>query len=261
MIKSATFVTFVFILLCIVSIPLSVQAFSAEVMVDTGIENINALEATMHIPLGVSIDNMSSGNSAVLFWVTQPVHDNQLQSISFSGITPGGFRGQHMVFTISGNFSADDLTSFTFSEVQALKSDGVGSSANVEFSLKPTEILVDTLPPDNFQPLIGQNDEIFDGQYFLVFTTQDKGLGVDHYEVQEGYFGTFVNATSPYLLKYQSLNKKIYIKAYDKSGNKRVVVLEAKYPDKWYQYALFVIMLVSVISSILFKKPWLKFGT
>jgi len=67
--------------------------------------------------------------------------------------------------------------------------------------------------------ILGCLDTPTDGKYFLVFSTQDKGSGVDHYEVREGRFGGFSEVSSPYILKYQSLDKKIFVKAIDKFGN------------------------------------------
>lgn len=63
---------------------------------------------------------------------------------------------------------------------------------------------------------------IFDGKYFLVFATQDKGSGISHYEVCEGGKRKCAIAESPYLLQNQKLNQKIFVKAVDKNGNEYI---------------------------------------
>ena len=252
---------FTFTCLFILSLPFSMHAISLEVQVDTGKEIINALGATIHVPDGIKIDAINNGNSTILFWIEAPTYDDKSDTITFSGITPGGFQGRYMVLTISGDFTVEDSKKFTFSNVQALKDDGAGTPVSVNLSLAEVKTREDIDPPEDFIPLIGQDNNVYDGQYFLVFTTQDKGVGIDHYEVREGYFGKFTTAESPYLLGQQSLDKKIFVKAFDKSGNMRSVTLEAPHPNKWYRYVLFAILLVVIlVSSPLVKKPWLKLG-
>ena len=59
---------------------------------------------------------------------------------------------------------------------------------------------------------------MYDGQYFLSFATTDLISGLDHYEVIEGG-KEYSDVQSPYLLKDQSLQKRVSVRVYDKAGN------------------------------------------
>ncbi|MEK7162820.1 MAG: cohesin domain-containing protein [Patescibacteria group bacterium] len=157
-------------------------------------------------------------------------------------------------------------------------------------ALPMIESIEDIEPPEYFNPTIESDPAIFDGKYFLVFATQDKISGVADYKVREGEWGWFTPleimlrglirlgynlgiaparfnspeefltgftvAESPYLLKHQSLNRKIFIKAIDKAGNERVAMVEPRYPLKWYEFSLVWIIIISGIVVIYFiKRP------
>jgi len=207
----------------------------------------------------------------VNFWIRRPDTTSD-DSISFSGITPGGFSGKgKFLFSIVFRALASPQVTIRWEEIRVLKNDGQGTAAAVTAApltltivsgpisaTSSADIIVDTDPPEDFNPSIGQSQDIFDGQYFLAFSTQDKGIGIDHYEVKEGYFGNFIIAESPYLLRHQKLDKRVFVKAFDKLGNERVVSLPAENPSRAYQYALLVILLMVVISNIFSKKLWQK---
>jgi hypothetical protein len=61
-----------------------------------------------------------------------------------------------------------------------------------------------------------------------------------------------VPAASPYILTDQSLQKKIFVKAIDQSGNERIVVLAAQHPLPWYENYLVLGIIMVVILIILF---------
>jgi hypothetical protein len=107
----------------------------------------------------------------------------------------------------------------------------------------------DKLPPETFIIQISRDEKVADGRYFIVFSTTDKQTGIDHYEVleanpadlvehkeetflngiREKLFGVkmspaaYERATSPYILKDQSLNSVIKVKAVDRAANELVV--------------------------------------
>ncbi|MDP2812067.1 MAG: hypothetical protein Q8O32_00015, partial [bacterium] len=90
-------------------------------------------------------------------------------------------------------------------------------------------------------------------------STQDKGTGIDHYEVKEGY-RLSVEAKSPYVLKNQNLDKEIVVKAIDRAGNERKVVVASLYPVEWYEnYWIFAIIISALIILYFFwKYQWKK---
>lgn len=237
--------------------PLAASAVTVVIEIDTGIEEINALEATLVLPEGMRVSQIETGNSAILMWITPPRREDNL--ITFAGITPGGFFGIQPIFTVNGNFSTDDLKEARFENVLALENDGSGGSVPVILSFSLAESKRDTESPENFTPVVASDPNVFDGKYFLVFATQDKGSGIKRYEVREGSFGWWREAESPYLLKSQKLNKDIYVRAIDNASNDRVVVLPSQVHSSWWEEpGLFVILIVVVLAAVLYRRVWTR---
>src|SRR5512145_2242176 len=99
-------------ILILLLLPVFASAATAVIEVDAGRETINALEGTLEIPYGVLVSDIYTGSSIILFWIEKPVLDREKNTISFAGLTPGGFRGRYPVFSISGEFSPSDLSRF-----------------------------------------------------------------------------------------------------------------------------------------------------
>jgi len=78
--------------------------------------------------------------------------------------------------------------------------------------------MIDTQSPLPIETEISNDKYLYDGQYFLIFSTTDKGSGVDYYTIKEGTNLTN-NAQSPYILQDQTQEDTIIITAYDKAGN------------------------------------------
>ena len=237
-------------------LPISAWAATAVVEVDTGTEDVNALEGTLVLPESMRLNEIQTGNSIILFWITTP--EQVGNTITFAGMTPGGFMGAYPIFTISGEFGAQDLEKARFESINALKNDGSGTSVPVTVTLSPVELKGDTEPPEDFTPVIASDQALFGGKHFLVFATQDKGSGVAHYEVREGEWGWFTAAASPYLLRHQALDRRIFVKAIDSEGNERVEVVEPQTQSPWYRlYLLFGILFGAIayfISNFLWRK-------
>lgn len=236
-------------------------------------ESLNAVEGRLIFPQDLlSVKEIRDGNSVINFWVERP----RIESagvILFSGITPGGFSGaNNSIFSVVFEAKNTGIAHVVLEVTKALLNDGLGtettlSARDTTVSIKPgdsnvrKEILTDTELPEDFNPTIESDPNIFGGKYFLVFATQDKASGIDRYEVREGGWGWFTVAESPYLLKHQSLDRKIFVKAIDKNSNERIVVLNAQHQVLWYQRytILFGIILVVVVLGFLLKKLWSKF--
>src|SRR3989344_4037923 len=207
-------------------VPVSTWAATAVIEVDTGLEDINALEGTLVLPESLHVREIQTGNSVILMWVEEPRQTGNI--ITFAGITPGGFEGVYPVFTIHGAFTKEDIEQAHFESVLALKNNGTGERVPIMMSLSLVAFKTDTESPEDLTSTITSDSNVFDGKYFLVFATQDKGTAVDRYEVREGRWGWFSKAESPYLLKYQRLNRDVYEKAIDNAGNETVAVLAAR---------------------------------
>ena len=221
------------------------EEFLAQVFLNTENITINALEGIVAFPAEfLELKEIRDGNSSVNFWIERP-QSVAKGEVSFSGITAGGFSGPK-IFLFGMVFQTKKMgnSSITFKNAQVLQNDGIGTKLSAKMipfsfsiSSKTTSdtksgipVIVDSDIPENFSPSVGSDPAIFDGKYFLVFATQDKGSGIDHYEIREELNSGFIIAESPYLLQNQKLDEKIFVKAVDKNGNERIVVI---YPPNW----------------------------
>ncbi len=248
-------------------------------------EKVTAIEGKIkYNPQDLKAIEFLTGNS-ILTFVDQPKIDQSNGLISFSGIIPGGYTGQllgdpgesNLLGTIAFEILKTNnlLTTIQVaSDSRVLVDAGQELKTNLVFKsltihINPQEVVLhpfneletlkeaDKIPPEDFKPEIIQ----INGQYFLVFNTQDKQSGIDHYELiilKENLLGqltplsNFSKVTSPYPIHENDLQQIIQIKAIDKAGNERVVLL---YPlqgrIKWYQnYWLWDIILVGLLLLI-----------
>jgi hypothetical protein len=72
-------------------------------------------------------------------------------------------------------------------------------------------------------------------------------------------WGSYVTAESPHLLTDQTLGKNIYVAAFDKSGNKRVVELGAQNGFRRFQSGM-ILGIILIICVYLFGKKSPKFS-
>ena len=125
----------------------------------------------------------------------------------------------------------------------------------------------DTIPPEEFTVELHRDENIIGGKYFVAFFTLDKQSGIDHFEVMESQIGkdgyqawdgkqsSWRSATSPYILKDQSLNSTISVKAIDKAGNSRTAVFV---PDESMRQMSMSSKLKLLFYSIFFAIPILS---
>ncbi len=161
------------------------------------------------------------------------------------------FRSPGFSIGADSNEKTADIT--VGEETQVLLHDGLGTRAELR-TMPARLVLLDTpgaeardswtdqvvddeIPPSDFVVTLAQEGTAFSGKYFITFNSQDKQSGIDHYEVMEEPFDDFnlfrwgradapwVTTESPYVLKDQSLNSTIRVKAVDKAGLERIVVL------------------------------------
>ena len=237
------------------------EEFLVQVFVDTKGVPVNAVEGSVLVPTQfLKVKEIRDGNSSINFWVEKPESTTD-GKISFSGITAGGFTGSKIfLFGLVLEAEKEGSSSIALSDLQVFKNDGAGTKVdsgvtpfNFSISNNGTGYVQDDLTikdssaPENFVPFISDDATVFDGKHFVVFSTTDKGSGIDHFEVKEsfwGFGGEYVIAESPYLLKDQTLKSQINIKAIDKSGNKRIVKIGAKnYVAGLEKFFIFVIIL------------------
>ena len=249
--------------------------FEVTLFVNTEQENINAFEGKIIFPNDLlDLKEIRDGNTIVNFWVERPhkeqgTGDKKQGEIAFSGITPGGYEGEKgLLFSAVFRALREGDGVLEVKDVKALLNDGKGTPARL--SLSPFKFIVskedplvpgllipapeDIEPPESFKPEIARDSTIFDGKWFLVFATQDKSSGIDHYEVKESrqkiftLFQKWVPAESPYILSDQELRSFVFVKAVDKDGNTRVVKIPPQNPLKWYErWEIWIIIVLGLV--------------
>lgn len=109
--------------------------------------------------------------------------------------------------------------------------------------------MIDAAQPEDFKPQIAE----IEGKKYLVFAANDAMSGVDYYEVleldssqgsesAEENFG-WKRVSSPYLLKNQSANIVIKVKAVDKAGNEKMAEFIPSLPAKAKSFPNQVVLL------------------
>jgi hypothetical protein len=121
-----------------------------------------------------------------------------------------------------------------------------------------TTVGEDVISPEPFSVALGREDKTAEGKYFIEFNTTDKQTGLDHYEVIEETtadsklfrFGAvtspWVEARSPYVLKDQTLQRVIRVKAIDKAGNEYIATM---IPDEALRTMPIDWMLISAVAG------------
>ena len=247
------------------------EQFTATIFLNTE-ESINALEGQLAFPADVlELVEIQSGNSIVIFWIDKP--KVEADKIFFSGIIPGGFTGENgLILSVLFQAKKPGAGSIMIQGIKVLKNDGVGSTAaaitsDFQFAIVEGTPAVlrakakDQEPPESFKPEIARDSTIFDGEWFLVFATQDKGLGIGRYEIKEtrsrifGLFPKWISAESPYALRDQKLKSYIFVKAVDKAGNVRIEKILPRNPLRWYEnYENWIIIVLGLTIAYAIKK-------
>lgn len=245
------------------------EEFLVSFFIDSQNEKINALEGELSYSQDIlEIIDIRSGNSVINFWL-EDLKNTKGKSDTFSGIIPGGYQGEKgFIFSVLYRAKMQGIANITIENGKGLRNDENGTEIKTTSRLliltvsKNSSAIAPVIPmmkenisPENFTVYRGQSQDIFDGNYFIVFATQDKGSGIDHYEVKEGFFGKYVEAKSPYLLKNQNRTSTLYIKALDKEGNERIEKLSAEIRP-WYTSYWFLVLFL--FGCVLLSKRYIR---
>jgi len=242
------------------------DTFMVEIRLDTQGEYINAVEANLNFSSDIlEVKDLSQGNSVLTLWVKEPTVSQGV--ISLAGGTPGGYQGANGILTkIVFKARVQGVGQVNFlNNSKALLNDGRGTEAELSTKNGSFSVLAKKLeaPKDQWQKELGEdktaplpfkieisrNPAIFEGKYFITFSTTDKETGVDHYEVKEGK-RDWEKAVSPYVLKNQNLTSDIWVKAVDKAGNEWVEIVKAARKPIW-EYVLYGILCLILLSGII----------
>ncbi|MCC6323301.1 hypothetical protein IT400_00760 [Candidatus Nomurabacteria bacterium] len=204
------------------------------VQLDTKLNSINTIEGDLKYDKNyLKIEKINIGNSFISFWVEKPSVINE-GIIHFSGIVPGGVTiTQGDVFSVIFRGLNEGQANITLENMNLFLNDGIGTKDEVKINntnliitkntIQNEEQIIsnDKTKPEKFTIERSRSRYIYDNKWFIVFSTQDKGGGVDHYDVCEFIKNNCVKGDSPYLLKYQTPFYRVVVRAYDMDGNIR----------------------------------------
>jgi hypothetical protein len=235
----------------------------------TTAESINAIEGSVNLQgFAKNIRPIiQDGKSIISFWVEQPVIESD--TITFSGIIPGGFIGTGPLFSITiPNDNPQGIVQIT--NISVLKNDGLGTPAVTNLSQLPinsdtikrfaqnNQDGIDRDPPEVFFPQVTTSSELYKGIPTVTFIAQDKNSGIASYRIKEYRFGferwmyPWRTSSGPYeKLRDRSQKSIIEIQAIDKSDNVRTVITAPTYPPRWYDSVLVKIFLGGILILII----------
>lgn len=259
------------------------DTFLVEVRIEVEEECINTISANMDFPKDLleAID-FSQGDSILSIWVDSPDIKQDLGLISFSGGIPGGYCGLllgdpgesnllgRIIFKVKPLPYGPRSAKIGFLDnSEVLANDGFGTPVAVGFDSLSLQLLPktaettkeewqealvgDKTSPEDFTIIINQDPSIFDGKYFIVFSTTDKQTGVDHYQVKEGS-GDWQIVESPYVLEDQELQSIILVRAIDKAGNERASEYNPKTQLPAYLIVIVFLIVIAVAIFVLRRK-------
>ena len=261
------------------------EPFSVSVMLDNEDQVINALEGRINFPADIlDLEEIKSGDSIIGFWLESPV-EIEKGRISFAGIIPGGFSGvlspfysggrPGKVFTLIFRGRQNGDVQAEWQAPLALLNDGLGEAVEMNLGSLAVSLrdgLVNSSPvsetssddrvlPETFSPEISRDPNLFSGRWFVVFSTRDNRSGLVGYQVQEHSSVTpndddWKDAVSPHLLRDQTRQSYVSIRAIDQVGNKRVVTLSPVTDINHYSWVNFWFIISSFL--LLFFILWLR---
>ena len=219
------------------------DVFVVEVRISSPDELINVVDGTLFFDSKkATVKELSTGGSVFSLWAEQPSFSNSKGTVRFVGGVPDGFKkeGGLVLKIIFLATNEGKFTGVLGNDSAAFLSDGKGTKVILEttpivisIAKRPPQALPkdewqnlvgkDETPPEFIEALISRDSRIFDNQYFVSFFANDTDSGISHYEAREGD-GGFSRIESPYLIKDQSLESRIQIKAVDKAGNESITV-------------------------------------
>jgi hypothetical protein len=206
------------------------------VFINTDGKEINVLDGEIKITGAYEIKSLSTAGSVFNLWPVKPTHSGQ--TISFVGGTPAGVAGSQLkVFSIALQPLDSQGITFSSENLSIFLNDGSGTRVVAEKMNKNITVLTssgeskngldkiileDKTLPEEFEILIGKEENLFDGKYFASFYATDNQSGINRYEVlEDGY--DWVVSENTYVLRNQNIKGEIAVKAIDNAGNVRIV--------------------------------------
>lgn len=257
--------------------------FEVSVFLDTEGDDVNILTGEMNFSATQwNLEKTQNGGSIANLWPQKPVKSAE-GKIAFSGAVSNGYLGgKGFIFSAifsSNNRSPARQAEVAFQNVEIYINDENGtkkvlpdtnSTLNLEMA-EAAAIPTDLEPPEIFSPYVASDSNLEQGKWVVIVNAQDKGSGIDHYEIfesakrynKEKIAGDKsikwknVQEKGTGVLEDQNLESYIYVKAVDKAGNARVAEVVPAHDKKipgFGNKAILAIITIFIISSTVFLR-------
>lgn len=249
------------------------QQFYVDVTIDPQGISFNGIQGAVSFSSDtLSFVRAETGSSSITYFIDQPTVKGN--TVTFSGIIPGGFDGlinpfdpvhkkpgevMRLVFVGKAAGTATIGTS----HMQIAGNDGQGTLQPVpdqQFHFVVSNTVAPSVysTPDTVMPVLSasivSDKDLYDGKYTLVFTAVDKQSGIDHVEIKEGT-DAWQTIQSPYVLRDQSRQGILLIRAVDAAGNATLVTINAApQSSRLVLPILLILFLLSIVLYVIKKK-------
>lgn len=237
---------------------------------------LNAVSVVIDLPYPLEVVDYSDGDSIINFWTSRP-HVNDAGKVEFAGIIPGGFvgkKGSRLVTLFvkaskPGTYDVDlDWTSKAYVNAPGAPEEILSARPVTLVATLGRDNLANDISdidsPEQFTPTLIQADTESSNSWQAVFSTVDKGSGMDRFEMAEsrraytplsalGAALAWHVVDSPVTLSDQALTSYVYVKAVDKKGNARVEIIPPAHPVSWYRSAGWYILVVLLVVAVLLR--------
>jgi hypothetical protein len=249
------------------------EQFYVDVMLDPQNVSLNGIEGSVTFAENnVSFVRAETGQSLINFWIEQPKLNGN--TISFSGVIPGGFDGVIDPFNPQNKlpglmvrliFESTQPGTETFSSASTsvTQNDGLGtllSIPNVNTIVNITNIpnpfvyknTNDVAP--QIQAYVTRDPNLFNNKYTLIFSATDSGTGIKDVMIKEGN-RDWKEITSPYLLEDQGRHSVIALEAVNYSGATIITIINPL-PYKLFSpanillFILFIFIIFFIVKKI-----------
>lgn len=245
------------------------------VKINADAATINTVEGNISIKSpanNVVVQEFSLANSAFGLWPRTPSLSSDGKTVSFVGGVPGGFSIEGAtVFKIIVEAKAVGQVTIAPEAFSAFANDGKGTVIPVQgkgitLSVTPKQngaqpnnewqkvVAADTVPPEDFIIVLGQDKSLFDGKKFAFFSALDNQSGIDYYDVSENG-APAVRSGSTYVLQNQIDDIKLDVVAHDKAGNKKNSSYSGS-GDEGISWPAIAIVVVIISLAYLGYKKW-----
>jgi len=255
------------------------DTFVINLVLQTDSETINAIEGSLHVSSAISLVDTRLQGSLVPLWISPPT-EKEKGIVSFAGVLPGGYRGEGNVLTLVFSANQKGVARISFgSDTVAYRNDGQGTATKLSLPVlsfpidasdgTPNIVSLekDVFPPEPFTPIVSSGEPFGLKGPVLVFTTQDKNSGILRYDISRSFYGnakefdlSWSAAQSPYLFFAGDSMQYLYIRAVDRAGNARVVIVP---PQNFSPMAFFLgwgpLLLCVVIGAVILGARWRRF--